>query len=257
MSGFQLPSNFVEDPEQLLRRTRHRQVPPQRFISNLNPFEEGSPAPVAEEAMAQKTISEYSTLLADFVATGPQLNLGDATFELKPALINMVQANPFCGKPHEDANAHLQHFLEVCGTFTTKNVMVDAIHLRLFPFSLLGKVKQWFYANKSEVMTCEKCANAFLKKFFLMGKTSALRGKISSFQQQADETIPEAWECLQEYIGACPHHGIEEWLIIQGFYNGLTGLACSHLDAAAGGAFLQHNVKDAKELIEKMVTNQG
>ena len=90
-----------------------------------------------------------------------------------------------------------------------------------------------------------------------MGKTSALRGKISSFQQQADETIPKAWERLQEYIHACPHHGIEEWLLIQGFYHGLTGLACSHLDAAARGAFLQHNVKDAKDLIEKMVINQG
>ena len=31
----------------------------------------------------------------------------------------------------------------------------------------------------------------------------------------------------------------------------------SHLDAAAGGVFLQYNVKDAKDLIEKMVTNQG
>ena len=142
--------------------------------------------------MAQKTISEYSAPSADFVATGPQLNLGDATFELKPALINMVQANPFYGKPHEDANAHLQYFLEVCGTFTIKNVSADAICLRLFPFSLLEKAKQWFYANKSEVTTWEKCANAFLKKFFPMGKTSTLRGKISSFQQQADEMIPEA-----------------------------------------------------------------
>jgi len=67
--------------------------------------------------------------------------LGNATFELKPALINMVQANPFCEKPHEDANAHLQHFMEVCGTFTIKGVTFNAIHLRLFLFSFLGKAK--------------------------------------------------------------------------------------------------------------------
>jgi hypothetical protein len=114
---------------------------------------EGSLAPVVEVVIAQKTIAELSSPSADFVTTGPNLNLGDATFELKPALINMVQANPFCGKPHEDANDHLQHFLEVCNTFTVKNVTTDAIRLRLFPFSLLGKVKQWFYANKSEVTT--------------------------------------------------------------------------------------------------------
>jgi hypothetical protein len=35
----------------------------------------------------------------------------DANFELKPVLIMMVQASPFYGKAHEDANAHLQHFL--------------------------------------------------------------------------------------------------------------------------------------------------
>jgi len=34
-------------------------------------------------------------------------------------------------------------------------------------------------------------------------------------------------------------------------------LAWSHLDAATRRAFLQHNFKDAKDLIEKMVTNQG
>jgi hypothetical protein len=133
--------------------------------------------------MAKKTIADFLFPSADFVATSPNLNFGDATFELKPALINMVQANPFCGKPHEDANDHLQHFLEVCNTFTVKNITADAIRLRLFPFSLLGKAKQWFYANKSEVRTWDNCANAFRKKFFPAGKTSALCGKISSFQQ--------------------------------------------------------------------------
>ena len=70
-----------------------------------------------------------------------------------------------------------------------------------------------------------------------MGKTNFLCGKISSFQQQADEMIPEASECLLEYIRACPHHGIEYWLLIQDFYHGLTNMSHSHLDVAAGGAF--------------------
>ena len=69
--------------------------------------------------------------------------------------------------------------------------------------------------------------------------------------------IPKSWERLYEYICACPHHGIEYWILIQGFYHGLSGMARSHLDAAMGGAFLQHNVEDAKDLIEKMVVNQG
>ena len=65
--------------------------------------------------------------------------------------------------------------------------------------------------------TWEKCSAAFLAKFFPLGKTNALRGKISSFQQESKESIPEAWERLQEYILACPHHGMDDWLIIQNF----------------------------------------
>jgi hypothetical protein len=56
-------------------------------------------------------------------------------------LINMVQANRFSRKPNEDTNAHLQHFLEVCRTFTIGGVTDDAICLYLFPFSCLGKAK--------------------------------------------------------------------------------------------------------------------
>ena len=122
----------------------------------------------------------------------------------------MVQASSFCGKAHEDANAHLQHFLEICSTFTIKGVNQEAIRLRLFPFSLLGKAKQWFYSNLNAVDTWDKCSNTFLVKFFPMGKTNALRNKISSFQQLADESIPKAWERMQEYVSTCPHHGMED-----------------------------------------------
>ena len=55
----------------------------------------------------------------------------DGNFELKPGLINMVQSNQFCGKAHEDASAHLQHFLEICSTFTISGVPRDATLLLL------------------------------------------------------------------------------------------------------------------------------
>jgi hypothetical protein len=72
---------------------------------------------------------------------GPVVNVGENGFELKPVLITMVHASQFCGKAHEDASADLQHFLEICSTFTLKGVSRDATLLRLFPFSLSGKAK--------------------------------------------------------------------------------------------------------------------
>jgi hypothetical protein len=91
--------------------------------------------------MGERTTREFSSPSNTNVPTGPTTTVGDGNFELKPALINMVQANPFSGKPNEDANAHLKLFLEVCKTFTIRGLTDDAICLRLFPFYFLGKAK--------------------------------------------------------------------------------------------------------------------
>jgi hypothetical protein len=57
--------------------------------------------------MADKTLREFSAPTTDNIRTGLETNIGDNGFELKPALINMVQARQFCGKAHEDVNVHL------------------------------------------------------------------------------------------------------------------------------------------------------
>jgi hypothetical protein len=84
--------------------------------------------------MVERTIYEFSALSGTNVPTGPNVTVGEGNFELKSALINMVQSSLFCGKPNEDVNAHLQHFLEVCRTFTIRGVTDNAICIRLFSF---------------------------------------------------------------------------------------------------------------------------
>jgi hypothetical protein len=158
----------------------------------------------------RKCMNDFSAPSSSNVRTRPEMNVGDVNFELKPALINMVQQSSFCSMGSKDANALLKHFLDICSTFTIRGVPQDAVRLHLFPFFILGKAKQWFCANKEEVSTWEKCSNAFLVKFFPLGKTNALQNKISTFQQLTDETIAEAWERLQDYISACLHHSMED-----------------------------------------------
>ena len=131
--------------------------------------------------MADWTLHKFSAPTTANIRTRPIVNVGDNGFKLKPALINMVQANQFCGKAHEDGSAHLQPFLEICSTFTINGVTQDNILLRLFPLSLLGKAKQWFYTNKDRNTTWDNYSTAFLAKFFPTGKTNALRGRISRF----------------------------------------------------------------------------
>jgi hypothetical protein len=114
MKKFVLLDNYLDNPEALFKKTRAklRKTQPssslsqlesssdsedQTFIQNLTP---------AFEAMANKSLCEFPAATTDNIRTGLATDI-DKSFELKPALINMVQASQFCGKAHEDASAHL------------------------------------------------------------------------------------------------------------------------------------------------------
>ena len=122
MIGFSLPEKFDEDPERLLRKTRaFKAVLPSAPI----PSKEEETVSKAPIQMAEKSLREYSVPTTDNVILGPQENIGNVGFELKTSLINMVQASPFYGLLHEDANAHLQRFLNLCSTILIKDVPQD------------------------------------------------------------------------------------------------------------------------------------
>ena len=105
MTGFDLSTNYVEDPEALIRRTRAKlkkvlslKLEDNHVRWSLTP---------EFEAMAIRTLHEFFASSTTNICTEPTVNVRDNGFELKPALINMVQASQFCGKAHEDASAHL------------------------------------------------------------------------------------------------------------------------------------------------------
>jgi hypothetical protein len=102
--------------------------------------------------MADKTLHEFFAPTMVNIHTGLAINVRDNGFELKPALINKVQGNQFYGKVYEDVSAHLQDFLEVRITFTIKGVSKDAILLRLFLFSLLGRRSNGSTPTKIETL---------------------------------------------------------------------------------------------------------
>ena len=127
MIGLNLLTNYIKDLEALIRRTRAKlkkvptlELEDNRIRRSLTP---------EFEAMADKTLREFSAPTIANIHTRPIVNVGDNGFKLKQALINMVQASQFCGKIHEDVSAHLQHFLEICSTFTIKGVTRDTILL--------------------------------------------------------------------------------------------------------------------------------
>jgi hypothetical protein len=94
-------------------------------------------------------------------------------------------------------------------------------------------------------------------KVFTDGQNQCSSRKDFELPASINESIPEPWERLQEYILACPHHGMDNWLILQTLYNRMTQSSCDHVDAAVGGAFFSRTIEIATALIKKVVSNQG
>jgi hypothetical protein len=92
MTGFDLSTNYVEDPEALIRRTRAKLKKVLALESKDNQQRRQSLTPEFE-AMANKTLHEFSALTMANIHTRLETNVGDNGFEFKPALINMVQAS--------------------------------------------------------------------------------------------------------------------------------------------------------------------
>ena len=109
MTCFDLLTNYVDDPESLLKRNKAKLKKVLALESEDNHIRWGLTPKF--QAMTDRTLHEFSAPTTTNIRTRPNVNVGDNGFELKPALINMVQASQFCGKAHEDVSAHLQHFL--------------------------------------------------------------------------------------------------------------------------------------------------
>jgi hypothetical protein len=230
------PDNFVDDPEKLyrLRRCEAQQAKKLDFVYSKSEDEGSSESPKKSphqspqenrlppmgEQPQERKIGELC--IRDIIDL-PILNLVEIRrpFEIKTSTICMVQHSPFTGK--EDPNLHLQALIQLCQTFNMDGVNQDQMRAMLFPFSLLGKALQWFYSQPAETMqNWDVFMRAFMKEYYLPGKTQSLRNKIATFAQYPTETISESFERFNEYTSQVPeggprskvlprtHHGVKD-----------------------------------------------
>ena len=97
--------------------------------------------------------------------------------------------------------------------------------------------------------------DTFLRKYYSIGKTSAVRRAIHEFSQGPGEVFYEAWERLRDLLRQCAHHGIPKHEINQTFYDGLGAPDRCLLDAASGDTFMIKYEDEALELIELVAQN--
>jgi hypothetical protein len=156
-----------------------------------------------------------STNNSDFICT-PIVPPTPATnfYEIKPALLNLVMKEQFSGASTEDAAAHLNNFVELCEMQKYKDVESDIIKLKLFPFSLKGKAKDWLLSlTKNSIDSWAKCKDAFIGRYYPPPKIISLHSNIMKFSQFDNEHVAQSWERIKSMIKNCPTHVLTIWMI--------------------------------------------
>jgi hypothetical protein len=89
-----------------------------------------------------------------------------------------------------------------------------------------------------------------------VSKKSNRRDLRMSFNQLANETFAEAWDCYHGLMIDRPTVGMEDWELTRRFYCGLSQEAKEHIDTPAGGTIFMLNVEEARALFEKLSTSE-
>src|ERR1041384_8125671 len=193
---------------------------------------------------------------SDFICTPIAAPATSApSYEIKPALLNLVIKDQFSGAG-EDAALHLNNFIELRDMHKYKEVDGDIVKLKLCPFSLRGRAKEWLQSlPKNSIDSWSKCKDAFIGKYYPPAKIIQLRSNIMNFRQLDNEHVAQAWERMKTLVKNFPTHGLTTWMVIQTFYASLNFTSRNLLDSAAGGTFMSTTLGAATKLLDEMMLN--
>ncbi|RDX87911.1 hypothetical protein CR513_30560, partial [Mucuna pruriens] len=161
-----------------------------------------------------RTLKEMATLdvvYQPWCIQYPQLELAQS-YKLKSGLIHLLPK--FHGLTGEDPHKHLKEFHVVCSTIRPQGIPEDYTKMKAIPFSLDGVAKDWLYLQPVLFNTWGDMKRMFLKKFFLASRTATIRKEIYGIRKQSGETLHEYWERFNKLCATCPHHQINEQLLI-------------------------------------------
>jgi len=142
--------------------------------------------------------------------------------EMKAAFLNSISANQFTGIDNKDLYTHLATFYELVGTMGFEEGDTEYAYLRLFPFSLESKAKEWLKSHPNQSLTSwNDVEEKILHKFFPLSRFIKAKSDISTLRQVSEETFCDAWEHFKVMLRRCPNHGLEDIAQLTIFHNGL------------------------------------
>ncbi|KAJ1700940.1 hypothetical protein LUZ63_000719 [Rhynchospora breviuscula] len=176
--------------------------------------------------------------------------------QIAPNHVTLVQQNPFYGDDKDDPNAHLQTFIDCTKLIKFNGVPQQAIRLLLFHFSLKDRAQKWYKTLKNgSIRSWNQMAQTFLDRYFPADRSDAIRRELNNFAQKEEESMRDAWERFRDLENSCPHHGIQEWMLIKSFYGGLYDNIKINIDSLSGGAFKRLDASQGRDLLDYCARN--
>ncbi|KAL0434287.1 UNVERIFIED_CONTAM: hypothetical protein Slati_2763000 [Sesamum latifolium] len=210
-----------------------------------------------EEVMVQnpeRTIKKMTSLDLNQQSLCIEYPTLDVDFELKSGLIHLLPT--FCGLTGVDPHKHLKEFHVVCSGMRPQGVIEEQVKLRVLPFSLGEKAKDWLYSLPSgSIISWNELKKQFLENYFPASRTITIRKKISGIHQFFGKNFHEYLGRFNHLVESCPRHQIPDHILIQYFYEGLTEANRSLVDATSGGALYDKTPIEACKLITTMAAN--
>ena len=100
-----------------------------------------NPPPQADNQQHRALRDYVIPLVIQLVIRAPPIQANQ--FELKSITLQLLHSIQFGGFPSEDPKTHISNFLKIYSTVKYNGVTDDVVRLRLFPFSLRDKAKEW------------------------------------------------------------------------------------------------------------------
>jgi len=164
--------------------------------------------------------------------------------EMKPTYLTLISSNQFTGLEQEDPYTHLSTFYELTATMGIEERDKEVAYLKLFPFSLVGKAKEWLNSHPNQSLTrWNEEEETFLQKFFPLSRLIKAKSDISNFCQGADDAFCAAWDTFKTMLRRYPNHDFEEITRLNIFPKGLRPDTKMILDATTGGTMMVVDVE--------------
>ncbi|GJV46385.1 reverse transcriptase domain-containing protein [Tanacetum coccineum] len=129
-------SHYPNNSPVTIPRRRNRRCAPNVVEPELRTIVEV--APMAENRTMEELLQAPTERYGEVIVI-PKINADH--FEIKTNLLQLVQANPFCGFERENPHTHINNFKRITSTLKFRDVPNDVIKLMMFPFSLKGAAR--------------------------------------------------------------------------------------------------------------------